>query len=126
LENDYEQCHTGFHPPWIRNPALPDFPHAFSDWSRENAEELARAEGLTLTEEHWQVVRALQAFYAHHEEPTVNVRELHDALNEDFYAEGGIRYLYTLFPKGLLAQGCLLAGLQPPAGAQDKGFGSAV
>jgi len=33
---------------------------------------------------------------------------------------------YQLFPKGPLAQGCLLAGVQPPAGTQDKGFGSAV
>lgn len=104
----------------------PDFPHALSDWSREKAEELANTDGLTLTEGHWQVVCALQAFYAHHDEPAVKVRELHDALDEEFHSEGGIKYLYTLFPKGPVAQGCLLAGLQPPAGAQDKGFGSAV
>lgn len=65
-------------------------------------------------------------FYAHHELPNANVRELHDALDEEFHAEGGIRYLYTLFPKGPLAQGCLIAGLPVPAGAQDQGFGSAV
>jgi len=35
-------------------------------------------------------------------------------------------YLYELFPEGTLAQGCRLAGLEPPAGAQDKGMGSAV
>ena len=112
--------------PGYETQPIPDFPNAPSDWSLENAEELAQTEGLTLTEEHWRVVRALQAFYACHEEPTVNVRELHDALDEDFHSEGGIKHLYTLFPKGPLAQGCLLAGLQPPAGSQDKGFGSAV
>jgi tRNA 2-thiouridine synthesizing protein E len=104
----------------------PDFPHALSDWSRENAEELARTQDLTLTEEHWQVVRALQTFYAHHGEPTIHVRELHDALDAEFHSQGGIKHLYLLFPKGPVAQGCLLAGLQPPAGTQDKGFGSAV
>lgn len=104
----------------------PDFPHAPIDWSRANAEEMAHMEGLVLTEEHWQVVCALQEFYSRHEEASINVRELHDALDEYFHPEGGIRYLYRLFPKGPVAQGCWLAGLQPPAGAQDKGFGSAV
>ncbi|MDR3394989.1 MAG: TusE/DsrC/DsvC family sulfur relay protein [Parasulfuritortus sp.] len=112
--------------PGYETPPIPDFPYAPSDWSRESAEESARAEGLTLTEEYWQVVRVLQEFYARHEEPTINVRELHDALDEHFHSEGGIKHLYTLFPKGPLAQGCLLAGLQPPGGTQDKGFGSAV
>jgi len=112
--------------PGYETQPIPDFPHAPSDWSRADAEALALTEGLTLTEAHWQAVRALQAFYAHREEPTVNVRELHDALDEEFHSEGGIRYLYTLFPKGPLAQGCLLAGLQAPAGSRDQGFGSAV
>lgn len=104
----------------------PDFPNAPVDWSREEAMALAHREELNLTEEHWQVLCALQEFYARHEDSTLNVRELHDALDEYFHPEGGIRYLYRLFPKGPIAQGCRLAGLQPPAGAQDKGFGSAV
>jgi tRNA 2-thiouridine synthesizing protein E len=104
----------------------PDFPHAPIDWTRGNAEEVAHMEGLPLTEEHWQVVCALQEFYARHAETIINVRELHDALDEYFHPEGGTKYLYKLFPKGPVAQGCRLAGLQPPAGAQDKGFGSAV
>ncbi len=112
--------------PGYETQPIPDFPHAPSDWSRKKAEELAQTEGLTLTEEHWQVVRALQDLCARNEEPAMNTRELHDALDEHFHPEGGIKYLYELFPKGPLAQGCRLAGLQPPAGAQDKGFGSAV
>jgi len=112
--------------PGYETPPIPDFPHAPNDWSRAEAEASAHAEGLTLSDAHWQVVRALQEYYARLEEPTVNVREVHDALDEEFHSEGGIRYLYTLFPKGPLAQGCLLAGLQVPAGARDQGFGSAV
>ena len=104
----------------------PDFPHAPMDWSREDAEEMAKSEHLWLTEEHWQAVCALQEFYAQHDETAINVRELHDALDEHFHPEGGIKYLYQLFPKGPVAQGCRLAGLQPPAGAQDRGFGSVV
>jgi tRNA 2-thiouridine synthesizing protein E len=104
----------------------PDFPHAPLDWSRADAERLAREAGMRLTEEHWQVICALQEFYARHETPNINVRQLHDALEEHFHPEGGIKYLYTLFPAGPVATGCRLAGLQAPAGAQDKGFGSAV
>lgn len=104
----------------------PDFPHAPIDWSREAGLRAARDMALKLTEEHWQVVCALQEFYARHEEGHINVRELHDALDEFFHPEGGIKYLYRLFPGGPIAQGCRLAGLTPPAGAVDKGFGSAV
>jgi TusE/DsrC/DsvC family sulfur relay protein len=107
-------------------PPIPNFPYAPSDWTQSDAIELAAAQNLTLTEDHWRVVRALQEFHARHEQPAINMRELHDALDEDFHREGGIRYLYTLFPNGPVAQGCLLAGLTPPAGAQDKGFGSAM
>jgi len=112
--------------PGYETQPIPDFPHAPTDWSRKNTKELADTEGLTLTEAHWQVVRALQEICARDVEPAMNGRELHDALDEHFHAEGGIKYLYELFPKGPLAQGCLLAGLQPPAGTQDKGMGSAV
>ncbi|MDD3530847.1 MAG: TusE/DsrC/DsvC family sulfur relay protein [Gallionellaceae bacterium] len=104
----------------------PDFPQAPVGWSRDDAEDMARQEGLRLTEEHWQVICALQEFYARHDGPTVNVRELHDALDESFHPEGGIKHLYRLFPRGPVAQGCRLAGLQPPAGAEDRGFGSVV
>ena len=104
----------------------PDFPHAPIEWTREMAEEQARKEGMTLTEEHWQLVCALQEFYARHDEPGINIRELHDALDEFFHPEGGLKYLYKLFPEGPVAQGCRLAGLEPPAGAHDRGFGSVV
>ncbi len=112
--------------PGYEVPPVPGFPHAPGDWTREDAEAVAETEGLTLTEAHWQVVHALQEIWGRDEEPAMNARYLHDALDEHFHVEGGIKYLYTLFPKGPLAQGCLLAGLQPPAGTRDKGFGSAV
>jgi tRNA 2-thiouridine synthesizing protein E len=105
---------------------IPGFPHAPFDWSREQAEEVAKTEGLTLTETHWEVVRALQELCTQHADPSLNARDLHDALDERFHAEGGIKHLYELFPEGPLAQGCRLAGLEPPAGTQDKGMGSAV
>lgn len=112
--------------PGYETQPIPGFPNAPSDWSREQAEEVAQTEGLELTEAHWEVVRALQELCTQDAEPALNARDLHDALDEHFHAEGGIKYLYQLFPKGPLAQGCLLAGMEPPAGTQDQGMGSAV
>jgi tRNA 2-thiouridine synthesizing protein E len=54
----------------------------------------------------------------------MNMRELHDALDEKFHPQGGMKYLYKLFPGGPVAQGCRLAGIDVPAGAVDKSFGS--
>jgi len=115
-----------FERPGYETQPIPGFPYAPSDWSREQAEEVARTEGLELTEAHWEVVRALQELCTQNAEPALNARDLHDALDEHFHAEGGIKYLYQLFPKGPLAQGCLLAGVEPPAGTRDQGMGSAV
>ena len=101
------------------------FPNAPSDWSLELAGTTAADVGLALTDSHWEVVRALQEYYARHTDGSaINVRELHDALDETFHARGGMKYLYQLFPGGPLAQGCQLAGLVPPAGSVDAGFGS--
>jgi tRNA 2-thiouridine synthesizing protein E len=102
------------------------FPNAPAGWTREAALKAAQQEGLKLGEDHWEAVRALQHYYARHEEITLNMRELHDALDELFHAKGGMKYLYRLFPGGPVAQGCRVAGLKAPAGATDKGFGSVV
>lgn len=102
----------------------PRFPHAPEGWTPALAAEAARSEDLELGEEHWEAVRALQEYYARNEASAVNLRDLHDALNEKFHRQGGIKRLYLLFPGGPVAQGCRIAGLKPPAGATDKGFGS--
>lgn len=102
--------------------ADPGFPHAPPGWSPSAAAERAQQEGLVLGEEHWEAVRSLQSYYARAE--AINLRELHDALDEKFHGRGGIKHLYRLFPGGPVAQGCRLAGLKAPPGAIDKGFGS--
>jgi tRNA 2-thiouridine synthesizing protein E len=102
----------------------PAFPHAPAGWTRAQALETARQEGLAPGDAHWEAVRALQEFFARHEPTAINLRQLHDALDEKFHRQGGIRRLYLLFPGGPVAQGCRIAGLKAPAGAADKGFGS--
>lgn len=114
------------HPGADRRTFDPDFPDAPREWQQATAEQLARSEGLTLSGEHWEVVSALQAYYVNHKSGRINARDLQDALDELFHQRGGIKYLYTLFPKGPIAQGCRLAGLQAPAGAIDQGMGSVI
>jgi tRNA 2-thiouridine synthesizing protein E len=103
---------------------IEEFRFAPLDWTPDRAREAAQADHLTLGEDHWDLVRALQEFYARHKTRPISLRELHDALEERFHHKGGMKYLYTLLPGGPIAQGCRLAGLKPPTGATDRGFGS--
>ncbi|MDX1697253.1 MAG: TusE/DsrC/DsvC family sulfur relay protein [Thiohalobacterales bacterium] len=102
--------------------AIEGFPFAPIDWTPDQG---TAAAGLEPTEGHWDAVRALQEYFARHaEDRVINKRELHDALEERFHSQGGMKYLYRLFPGGPVAQGCQLAGLEPPPGSVDSGFGS--
>jgi tRNA 2-thiouridine synthesizing protein E len=114
-----ESMNDIMHPHREKDPA---FPHAPEAWSKAGAEATAKQEQLELVGDHWDVVRALQEYFDKNE--TVHMRELHDALDEKFHAKGGMKYLYQLLPGGPVAQGCRLAGLEPPAGSVDKSFGS--
>jgi len=104
--------------------AMPDFRFAPLSWSPDKARAIAQQERLVLGDEHWELVRSLQEFYARHHNVAINMRELQDALEEKFHHKGGMKYLFTLLPGGPVAQGCRLAGLTAPAGAVDRGFGS--
>ncbi|HED17562.1 MAG TPA: sulfite reductase [Gammaproteobacteria bacterium] len=98
------------------------FPYAPEGWTSADAEAQAEKENIIMEEAHWRTVIALQEYYANHEH--ILVRELHDALDEKFHIDGGIRFLYTILPGGPIAQGCRLAGLHAPAGSADPSFGS--
>ena len=102
----------------------PEFPHGPEGWNRQNAESVAGDEALNLTDDHWEAIRALQDYFEHHAGEAMNMRQLHDALDERFHNKGGMKYLYQLFPGGPVSQGCRLAGLEPPAGSSNDSFGS--
>ncbi len=98
------------------------FPNAPEDWDLNIAEETAKTDGLELNEDHIDLIRALQEYYRKVEFP--HMRQIKDALDEKFHSRGGMRYLYQIIPGGPIAEGCRLAGLNVPAGAVDKSFGS--
>ncbi len=103
------------------------FPRAPDGWSREEAARIAQGEGIAMGEDHWEVVRALQEYFERHAgDPGFKARVLHDALEEKFHHKGGLRFLYTLFPGGPVAQGCRIAGLKVPWLAVDQNFGSVM
>jgi TusE/DsrC/DsvC family sulfur relay protein len=114
----------------IMNPGAnttdPDFPDAPAEWTRQSAEAAAKTDGIELSSDHWETIRALQSYFAREEGTSPNVRDLHDGLDERFHGKGGLKYLYGIFPGGPVAQGCRFAGLKAPAGAVDKSFGSVV
>mgnify|MGYP001821373293 CR=1 FL=1 len=103
-----------------------EFPHAPDDWTQNDAIARATEEGLAVSADLWDAVRALQEFYSRHDTPSINARELHDALEEHFHSRGGMKFLYQLFPGGPVTQGCRLAGLEAPAGSADQSFGSVM
>ena len=98
------------------------FPNAPSDWDIATAKVIAEADGMTLNDDHWDLIRALQEYYSKVEFP--HLRQIKDALDEKFHSQGGMKYLYQIIPGGPVAEGCRLAGLPVPAGAIDKSFGS--
>ena len=58
------------------------FPHAPDDWDISVAETVASEDGLELTDDHWQLIRALQEYYNKADRP--HLREITDALEESF------------------------------------------
>ncbi len=79
------------------------------DWNESIAEELAREEGIQLTDAHWKVIRFMrQDFKERGQIPTI--RRMKNA--------GGIpvQQLYQLFPDGPAKRAAKIAGLGKPQG----------
>lgn len=88
----------------------------FDAWTEQVAVELADAEGLTLTSEHWEVIVFLRQYYADFLIAPA-VRVLSRALSRRLGPEKGDRdYLDRLFPAGPAKQACKIAGLPRPTG----------
>lgn len=96
----------------------------FKEWNEETAQAIARDMGLELTEQHWDVIRFLRIHFENVGEKMPPAHELSQTLDERFFDQGGLRYLYELFPDGPLNQGGRIAGIAIPADATDASFGS--
>jgi tRNA 2-thiouridine synthesizing protein E len=84
------------------------------DYSDEVVSVIAAAEGITLTDDHWKVVRYLRDEYREHGH-TPNFRNLLKGLS-DVLPGCDSKALYELFPVGPAKQGAKVAGLPQPLG----------
>ena len=83
-------------------------------WNEAMAAVIAEQEGISLSVEHWEVVRFVRDFYLEFNTSTA-IRMLVKAMANKFGEEkGNSRYLYRLFPKGPAKQATKIAGLPKP------------
>ncbi len=89
------------------------------DWNEELAEQLAKKEGIELTDAHWVVLRYLRKFYFQYGiTPMVKILMKH--MGEELGKDASDRdTLYRLFPGGPSRQGSRIAGLPVPQGCID-------
>ena len=84
------------------------------NWDRSFALDSAQAEGLELSEDHWQVIEFLRDYYQRYQlspPMRVLVKAIAPLLGE---ATASSRRLYQLFPDGPAKQACKIAGLPKP------------
>ena len=79
-----------------------------SQWNREVAVEIAREEGIEMTDGHWKVIDFINSDYAE-KQVVPGMRRMNKV--------GGIptKDLYTLFPGGPIKKASRIAGLPKPA-----------
>ena len=83
-------------------------------WNEAMAAVIAEQECISLSVEHWEVVRFVRDFYLEFNTSPA-IRMLVKAMANKFGEEkGNSRYLYRLFPKGPAKQATKIAGLPKP------------
>jgi TusE/DsrC/DsvC family sulfur relay protein len=101
--NKYEIDEDGFLVDW-------------QDWKEGMAQLMANEDGLTLTSEHWEIIKFLREYFIKFQiAPMIKilVKELGKAMGPE---KGNTKYLYELFPAGPAKQACRFAGLPKPTG----------
>ena len=85
-------------------------------WKEDVAQKMANDDGLTLTSEHWEIIKFLREYFMKFQiAPMIKilVKELGKAMGPE---KGNTKYLYELFPAGPAKQACRFAGLPKPTG----------
>ncbi|MCK5818364.1 MAG: TusE/DsrC/DsvC family sulfur relay protein [Psychromonas sp.] len=84
-------------------------------WNEKLAVHIAQIESITLSDEHWQVVHFVRAFYIEFNTSPA-MRTLIKALQREHGKDKvNTRYLYRLFPGGPASQATKIAGIPRPA-----------
>lgn len=84
------------------------------DWSEDVARQLAAEEGISLSEDHWDVLRFMREYWSEHQ-VAPDVRHVQDHLAaRGMDRKQAKEHLYRLFPYGYVKQACKLAGMIKP------------
>lgn len=92
-------------------------------WDRTVASKLASEEGIKLTDEVWSVVSFLRRYFEEYGGIEYS-RDLSALLDQKYQNQGGLKHLFTLFPKGPVSQGCKIAGIPLPKDSRNLSFGT--
>jgi tRNA 2-thiouridine synthesizing protein E len=78
----------------------------FSQWTKEIAIDLAKENGIELTDKHWEVIKYLQDKHNSNEPLSIRGIKKSGIIN--------IKEFYSLFPGGPLKKSTLIAGIPKP------------
>jgi len=92
-------------------------------FDRQEVAERAREIGVHLTDKHWEAIDFMVKFYDYHEDEELKVGDYNNALKGKFSSQGGLKYLYSLFPDGPVNTVTQLTGI-PVNSARDNSMGS--
>ena len=82
------------------------------DWNEDIARELARGESIALTDDHWDAICFMRAYYDEHQ-IAADARFVIKHLSERFGRDAQ-KKLFELFPYGYVKQACKIAGMKRP------------
>lgn len=82
------------------------------EWSKDIARQFAAKENIELTEDHWDAIRFMRAYYADHQ-VAPDARHVMKHLAERLGASSR-NALFELFPYGYVKQACKIAGMKRP------------
>lgn len=85
-----------------------------ADWNEGVARELALAEKISLTPEHWKVLAFMREFYDEHQvapDARFTIKFMADELG---YGSKAKARMFELFPYGYVKQACKIAGMKRP------------
>jgi tRNA 2-thiouridine synthesizing protein E len=82
-----------------------------TDWTEKVAEAIAAAEGVTLTQEHWDIIHYLRDEYLNQGGNQPNERTILKAMSDKWGRKATSQEMYLLFPHMPSKQGAKVAGL---------------
>jgi TusE/DsrC/DsvC family sulfur relay protein len=85
-----------------------------ADWTQEVAEVLALREQITLTDEHWTVIRFMREYYDSHQIAPDARHVIKHLAKAKGLNQSDRNDLFRLFPYGYVKQACKIAGMRRP------------